>query len=196
MSKLFDAVDALVASRSPLPPPAERRRLRQAHALTLDEVAAALQVRRATVGAWESGKTEPRPPEREAYARLLEQLATLYPAPESTDAGQEGAGNEQEDTAASQAAAPPAVNATAAASSTATVSPSKVPPSQAPNGTATSQTRAEDVPSTPPGPRAERVSRGSRRAGAAKAAPANTPAPSGVYAHGPLLVLEPTPTGR
>lgn len=80
MSELFDAVDALVASRSPLPPPAERKRLRQAHGLTLDEVAAALQVRRATVSGWEAGKTEPRPPERDAYARLLKQLAQLYPA--------------------------------------------------------------------------------------------------------------------
>ncbi len=80
MSELFDAVDALIASRSPLPPPAERKRLRQAHGLTLDEVAAALQVRRATVSGWEAGKTEPRPPERDAYARLLKQLAQLYPA--------------------------------------------------------------------------------------------------------------------
>ncbi|MER6085481.1 helix-turn-helix transcriptional regulator [Streptomyces sp. NPDC001833] len=80
MSELFDAVDALIASRSPLPPPAERRRLRQAHGLTLDEVAAALQVRRATVSGWEAGKTEPRPPERDAYARMLKQLAQLYPA--------------------------------------------------------------------------------------------------------------------
>ncbi|MGW5126932.1 telomere-associated protein Tap [Streptomyces sp. NPDC004069] len=80
MSELFDAVDALIASRSPLPPPAERRRLRQAHGLTLDEVAAALQVRRATVSGWEAGRTEPRPPERDAYARMLEQLAQLYPA--------------------------------------------------------------------------------------------------------------------
>ncbi|MFE7764389.1 telomere-associated protein Tap [Streptomyces sp. NPDC057438] len=79
MSELFDAVDALIASRSPLPPPAERRRLRQAHGLTLDEVAAALQVRRATVSGWEAGKTEPRPPERDAYARMLKQLAQLYP---------------------------------------------------------------------------------------------------------------------
>ncbi|MFJ4767637.1 telomere-associated protein Tap [Streptomyces uncialis] len=79
MSELFDAVDALVASRSPLPPPAERKRLRQAHGLTLDEVAAALQVRRATISGWEAGKTEPRPPERDAYARLLKQLARLYP---------------------------------------------------------------------------------------------------------------------
>ncbi|MFJ2565711.1 telomere-associated protein Tap [Streptomyces sp. NPDC087568] len=79
MSELFDAVDALIASRSPLPPPTQRRRLRQAHGLTLDEVAAALQVRRATVSGWEAGKTEPRPPERDAYARMLKQLAQLYP---------------------------------------------------------------------------------------------------------------------
>lgn len=193
MSELFDAVDALVASRSPLPPPAERRRLRQAHALTLDEVAAALQVRRATVGAWESGKTEPRPPEREAYARLLEQLATLYPAPEST-------GAEQEDTALPQPAAAPAAQASAAMSSAPAVSPSAAPSSEAPDSTATARAGAEDAPSAPPaavqaaaaapGPRAERVSRGSRRPGATKAAPANTPAPGGAYPHGPLLVLD------
>ncbi|WP_030183052.1 telomere-associated protein Tap [Streptomyces violaceorubidus] len=83
MSELFDAVDALVASRSPLPPAEERKRLRVAHGLTLDEVAAALRVRRATVSGWESPKkpTEPRGPEREAYARLLDKLAQLYPAP-------------------------------------------------------------------------------------------------------------------
>lgn len=84
MSELFDAVDALVASRSPLPPAVERKRLRTAHGLTLDEVAAALQVRRATVSGWESltKPVEPRGREREAYARLLRQLAELYPAPE------------------------------------------------------------------------------------------------------------------
>src|SRR5690606_17132469 len=82
MSELFDAVDALVASRSPLPSAEERKRLRTAHGLTLDEVAAALKVRRATVSGWASVKrtTEPRGPEREAYARLLRQLAELYPA--------------------------------------------------------------------------------------------------------------------
>jgi DNA-binding XRE family transcriptional regulator len=81
MSELFDAVDALLASRASLPPPTERRRLRKAHGLTVEEVAAALKVRRATVSGWEAGKTEPRPPERDAYARLLEGLAKLYPAP-------------------------------------------------------------------------------------------------------------------
>jgi len=86
VSELFDAIDALVASRSPLPPAEERKRLRTAHGLTLDEVAAALRVRRATVSGWESAKkpTEPRGPEREAYARLLRQLAELYPAPEGS----------------------------------------------------------------------------------------------------------------
>ncbi len=79
MSELFDAVDALVASRASLPSPEERRRLRKAHGLTVDEVAAALKVRRATVSGWEAGKTEPRPPERDAYARLLDKLAQLYP---------------------------------------------------------------------------------------------------------------------
>ncbi|MFC5799324.1 telomere-associated protein Tap [Streptomyces formicae] len=84
MSEMFDAVDALVASRSPLPPAAERKRLRVAHGLTLDAVAAALKVRRATVSGWESltKPTEPRGPEREAYARLLQQLAEFYPAPQ------------------------------------------------------------------------------------------------------------------
>ncbi|WP_037834309.1 helix-turn-helix domain-containing protein, partial [Streptomyces sp. NRRL S-481] len=86
MSELFDAVDALVASRAPLPSAEERKRLRQAHGLTLDEVAAALKVRRATVSGWESVKkpVEPRGPEREAYARLLNKLAELYPVPAAT----------------------------------------------------------------------------------------------------------------
>ncbi|MFE7385872.1 telomere-associated protein Tap [Streptomyces zhihengii] len=78
--ELFDAVDALIASQVPLPPADERTRLRQAHGLTLDQVAAALKVQRATVSGWEAGKSEPVPPEREAYARLLEKLAELYPA--------------------------------------------------------------------------------------------------------------------
>ncbi|MFD4032705.1 telomere-associated protein Tap [Streptomyces sp. NPDC058637] len=80
MSELFDAVDALIAGRAYLPRPQERERLRKAHGLTQDEVAKALDVRRATVVSWENGKTEPRPPQREAYARLLDKLAELYPA--------------------------------------------------------------------------------------------------------------------
>ncbi|MZE53269.1 helix-turn-helix domain-containing protein [Streptomyces sp. SID5770] len=88
-SELFDAVDALLASRATLPSPEERKRLRRAHGLTVEEVADALKVRRATVTSWESGRTEPRPPERDAYARLLDGLAKLYPTP--ADPGDENA---------------------------------------------------------------------------------------------------------
>jgi len=81
VSEYFDAIDALVAAGVKLPAPPERARLRRAHGLTLEQVAKALDVRRATVANWEAGDTEPRPPKREAYARLLDQLAELYPVP-------------------------------------------------------------------------------------------------------------------
>lgn len=85
MSELFDAVDALIAKRSALPAPSERERLRKAHGLTQTELADALRIRRATVVSWEKGLTEPRPPQREAYARLLDKLAELYPADEAAE---------------------------------------------------------------------------------------------------------------
>ncbi|MBK5992276.1 helix-turn-helix transcriptional regulator [Streptomyces sp. MBT58] len=166
MPELFDAIDALVASRSPLPPPAERKRLRQAHGLTLEEVAATLDVRRATVGAWESGKTEPRPPQREPYAHLLKQLARLYPSPTATEGGVVPA--------APAATAPAAV---AVAPSAPTAAPAPVPAPAA----------APPSPTTAPRP-----AHGSRRPSASRAAAANSPAPAGpgAYAHGPLLVLD------
>ncbi|MDX2592955.1 helix-turn-helix transcriptional regulator [Streptomyces sp. WI03-4A] len=179
MSELFHAVDALVASRSPLPPPAERRRLRQAHALTLDEVAAALGVRRATVGDWEMGKTEPRPPQREAYARLLKQLTQLYPAPEST-----GASGKDTSPALSAPSAP-----TGAAPETAAPAPpdaSAPPAASAPAGGA-----AAPAPAATSGPApSARPSSAARRPSGAKAAPAHASVPGGAYAHGPLLVLD------
>ncbi|ELS55688.1 sigma factor-like helix-turn-helix DNA-binding protein [Streptomyces viridochromogenes] len=59
----------------PLPPPEERRRLREAGALTQAQVAARVGVTRETVCAWESGRTTPRGRRREAYVRLLDSLA-------------------------------------------------------------------------------------------------------------------------
>ncbi|MGK5532482.1 helix-turn-helix transcriptional regulator, partial [Streptomyces sp. URMC 129] len=79
---LFAAVDALVeqvAARHELPPPHERKRLRTAAGLTQREVADRLGVTLATVAAWEAGRTSPRPPQRAAYARLLDRLAGLFP---------------------------------------------------------------------------------------------------------------------
>ncbi|WP_055490811.1 helix-turn-helix transcriptional regulator [Streptomyces sp. TP-A0356] len=86
--ELFSAVDALLEhiAQDDLPAPAERKRLREAAGLTQDQVAKALNTRREAVGNWETGKTEPRPPKRAAYARLLEGLAARFPAPDSTTA--------------------------------------------------------------------------------------------------------------
>ncbi|MGZ2358688.1 helix-turn-helix domain-containing protein [Streptomyces sp. 372A] len=59
------------AAAPPLPSPKERRRLRKALALTEEQVASAVGVTRATVRAWETGRSTPRGRKREAYARLL-----------------------------------------------------------------------------------------------------------------------------
>ncbi|UQA97135.1 telomere-associated protein Tap [Streptomyces halobius] len=87
---LFSRVDALLEKvADPLPPPAERKRLREAANLSQDEVAKTLKTRRESVGKWEAGHSEPRPPKRAAYARLLERLAARFPAPDAAPAQQE-----------------------------------------------------------------------------------------------------------
>ncbi|MFF9593880.1 telomere-associated protein Tap [Streptomyces sp. NPDC014646] len=178
MSELFDAVDALIASRAPLPSAEERKRLRVAHGLTLDDVAGALKVRRATVSAWESTKkpTEPRGPEREAYARLLKQLAELYPAP--VPATFTGAPAPAEAPALSTGPAPEA------AVMTATENPQTPVPTPAPVAAAPAAARRPA--------RTTRSTSTSRRPGAKKAAPANTAA-GGTdprFENGPLAVLD------
>ncbi|MFJ5115917.1 helix-turn-helix domain-containing protein, partial [Streptomyces sp. NPDC088551] len=175
MSELFDAVDALVASRSPLPPPAERKRLRAAHGLTIDEVATALKVRRATVSGWESGKTEPRPPERDAYARLLKQLAELYPAPAD--------------------ATVPVQDAAPVATSTGTPAPAEAPaPSAGPAPEAAAMTVSENT-RTSPAPAAAPAPAplpGARKA--PPAAPAATGGPR--FDNGPLAVIDVDTDGK
>ncbi|MEU2281342.1 helix-turn-helix domain-containing protein [Streptomyces sp. NPDC013178] len=60
---------------TPLPPPEERRRLRETSSLTQAQLAERLGVSRETVRAWETGRTNPRGRRREAYAQLLTSLA-------------------------------------------------------------------------------------------------------------------------
>ncbi|MFJ8072637.1 sigma factor-like helix-turn-helix DNA-binding protein [Streptomyces sp. NPDC096176] len=68
-------------SGAPLPPPAERRRLREALSLTEAEVATTIGVTRATLRSWETGRANPRGRKREAYARLLASLDAQRPEP-------------------------------------------------------------------------------------------------------------------
>ncbi|MGW0816516.1 telomere-associated protein Tap [Streptomyces viridiviolaceus] len=173
MSELFDAVDALVASRAALPSAEERKRLRQAHGLTLDQVATALKVRRATVSGWESVKkpVEPRGPEREAYARLLDKLAELYPAP-----------------TAAPAAVPTTFGSRPAAAEHA-------PSTDEPPGAAAVTAHETTAPAEQTAPRPERSVRSpstSRRPGVRKVAPVGTPAGGSDprFENGPLAVVD------
>ncbi|OLO25401.1 transcriptional regulator [Streptomyces sp. MNU77] len=197
MSELFDAVDALLASRATLPPPAERKRLRAAHGLTIDEVAGALKVRRATVSGWESGKTEPRPPERDAYARLLDKLAELYPAATPVPAAESA----------------PAPDAPVPATFTGAPDPAEARPlSTGPASEAADMTETENTqtPAPAPAPGAapasavphpasttRPTSSTSRRPGARKAAPAGTPAGTDPrFENGPLAVVDADADGQ
>ncbi|WP_399946266.1 telomere-associated protein Tap [Streptomyces sp. BBFR25] len=217
MSELFDAVDALVASRSPLPPAEERKRLRTAHGLTLDEVAGALKVRRATVSAWESTKkpTEPRGPEREAYARLLRQLAELYPAPATPEKpvapvpgtltpAPDSAGETPEvsDSLIDEVVAslyPTGSRRTgtqkAAPAEARTLSTGEASEARAMTATENTQTPAPVTAAPAAATRSARTTRTSstsRRPGAKKAAPAGTPAGGADprFENGPLAVVD------
>ncbi|WP_030579606.1 helix-turn-helix domain-containing protein [Streptomyces anulatus] len=68
------------AAAPPLPSPKERRRLREAKALSEDQVAAAVGVTRATVRSWETGRTSPRGRKRALYAKLIAPEAEASPA--------------------------------------------------------------------------------------------------------------------
>ncbi|MDT7840721.1 helix-turn-helix domain-containing protein [Streptomyces justiciae] len=73
---------------TPLPPPKERRRLREAGSLTQAQLAERVGVTRETVRAWESGRTNPRGRKREAYAKLLSTLTQEEPPPTEVTAPQ------------------------------------------------------------------------------------------------------------
>ncbi|RCH65532.1 helix-turn-helix domain-containing protein [Streptomyces sp. SDr-06] len=126
--ELFASVDALleqVNADDGLPEPAERRRLRKAAGLSQEQVARALDVRRESVTSWEAGRSEPRPPKRAAYLRLLEGLAARHPRPAATPEPSAGPA-----VAVPPSAATPATEAPAAARPASTQ-----PVTEAPTGT-------------------------------------------------------------
>ncbi|GGT58821.1 helix-turn-helix domain-containing protein [Streptomyces purpureus] len=59
------------SSARSLPSPKERRRLREAKALSEEQLAEAMGVTRATVRSWETGRSTPKGRKLELYARLL-----------------------------------------------------------------------------------------------------------------------------
>lgn len=79
MSRIHALLSAQDERRITLPPPAERARLREVEGLTQSQIAEALEVTRASVSAWETGRTEPRGAAREQYAELLRLIAERHP---------------------------------------------------------------------------------------------------------------------
>ncbi|GAA4703960.1 telomere-associated protein Tap [Streptomyces youssoufiensis] len=169
-NELFSAVDALLeqVAQDDLPAPAERKRLREAAGLSQAQIAKALDARREAVGNWEAGRTEPRPPKRAAYARLLEGLAQRFPA-SAADAPATAAAPAVPKTFASPAPAPASASAPA---------PAAAPPA-----------RPRPVASSTAGP-----VQSSRRPGAKKAAAKKTTASAAAvdprFENGPLAVID------
>ncbi|MDX3523746.1 telomere-associated protein Tap [Streptomyces scabiei] len=179
---------AELLARGPLlPPPTERKRLREAAGLTQEDVAIALQTKRETVNGWEAGRTMPRPPRLAAYKHLLDGWAAMYPAPtDNADAPSGVTATVSETFTSIPAPAPEARTlSTAPASEAATMTVSE-----------STQPRPTDNAAAPAAAsrsaRTARPSSTSRRPATRKAAPANTPA-GGTdprFANGPLAVVD------
>jgi transcriptional regulator with XRE-family HTH domain len=179
---------AELLARGPLlPPPTERKRLREAAGLTQEDVAIALQTKRETVNGWETGRTMPRPPRLAAYKHLLDGWAAMYPAlTDNADAPSGVTATVPETFTSVPASAPEARTlSTAPASEAATMTVSE-----------NTQPRPTDNAAAPAAAsrpaRTARPSSTSRRPAARKAAPANTPA-GGMdprFANGPLAVVD------
>ncbi|WP_037905027.1 telomere-associated protein Tap [Actinacidiphila yeochonensis] len=158
--ELFAAVDALLAGEPDLPPPDERSRLRKASGVSQSRLATALQTTVQTVKNWEAGRSEPRPPKRDAYQRLLDGWAAKYPADPAPPVP-----------AALANPAPAVAPATEAPASTRSTAPR---PAAAARSTPTSRRPAAKKATSKPAP------------AAASTAAAADPR----FAHGPLGVLD------
>ncbi|MGW1952496.1 helix-turn-helix domain-containing protein [Streptomyces sp. NPDC001920] len=92
---------------TPLPPPEERRRLREAASMTRAQLAARVGVSRETVRAWETGRTSPSGPRREAYTRLLDDLAAKRQTQRREPEGEVTAGQPEAGSTSAPSAAHP-----------------------------------------------------------------------------------------
>ncbi|MEE1930777.1 helix-turn-helix transcriptional regulator [Streptomyces sp. TRM 70351] len=164
--ELFASVDALL-EEEPLPPPAERARLREAAGITQARLAQALRSTTQTVKNWENGRSEPKPPRLEAYQRLLRGWAAKHP-PRGTTPAAVPAPQPVPEAAGPGAAGPKAAPNAA----------SDAAPAAAPGGPAAPRPRRERPPARPAPAR--------RPAGERDAQPAADPR----FPHGPLAVLD------
>lgn len=113
---------------APLPSPKERRRLREARALSEEQVAAAVGVTAATVRAWETGRTSPRGRKRTAYSRLIGSADTRTGPRESPPPTVEATGS------TTMSPTEPGTGTGTATGTEAAPAPSSPPPAPAPAG--------------------------------------------------------------
>ncbi|MDX2940703.1 telomere-associated protein Tap [Streptomyces caniscabiei] len=178
--ELFAAVDELLAGEPELPAPDERGRLREAAGVSQARLAQVLRTTKQTVKNWESGRSEPRPPQRQAYLRLLEGWAAKYPAESATEPEQQRLPSQPVGQAP-----PPEPIAQAPTAEPIVQAPSIEPIVQAPSAEPVRQALSfepvrESQPVRQPAPAARRPSR--------TRAPA--PAADAPFPHGPLGVLD------
>ncbi|MFE0192958.1 telomere-associated protein Tap [Streptomyces sp. NPDC058989] len=183
--ELFAAVDALLEGEPEMPPPAERTRLREAARVSQARLAEALRTSTQTVKNWEAGRSEPRPPRRQAYQRLLDGWAEKYPKPTDT-------GTDTDTGTGTDAAQPPQpLTGTPVRAEARTPSPSAP---EAAAATAEANADPSPAPAAPPPPaRAGRPSPTPRRPPARKAATKPTGPAGGTdarFENGPLAVVD------
>ncbi|WP_274918737.1 telomere-associated protein Tap [Streptomyces sp. WZ-12] len=183
--ELFAAVDELLEGEPELPPPAERTRLREAAHISQARLAQALRTSTQTVKNWEAGRSEPRPPRRQAYQRLLDGWAEKYPKPADTEGAQ-----------------PPETPTDTPAADAPAEAERRTPSPAAPEAAAVPAQEIAEPSAAPAAPqrpmRTARSSSTPRRPGAQKAASANTPA-GGVdprFENGPLAVVDVDDNGQ
>ncbi|MGW6461302.1 helix-turn-helix domain-containing protein [Streptomyces sp. NPDC055078] len=173
------------ASDSPLPSPKERRRRREAMSMTEQEVAAAVGVTKATVRAWETGRSEPRGRRREAYAKLLGATAPApAPAPVRAKPSAKGVPSAEPEPGNSEDGPTPGSDISEDAPTPEPDRPKKPP---------TSETdRSEDAPTTASGP-VLRPAAAPSPPPATASAPASAPTPEPASARTPEPTAAPSP---
>ncbi|MET7759481.1 sigma factor-like helix-turn-helix DNA-binding protein [Streptomyces sp. NPDC005389] len=169
------------ASAVTLPTPKERRRLREALALSEEQVAEAMGVTKATVKAWETGRSAPRGRKREAYAKLLGAYGP-------------GEGPGDAPSSADSAASPSAASPSAASPSVSSPAPERPaePPWSAPPSPVRPQTPAKAQAQAPAPTANVRPKAAAKRA----AKPPKAPSPSPAIAAGPARKGAPMPQER